>query len=53
MRLFNSTLAITKGEAIEVNKKKMYGWKLQVIARDKPLSVYLRENAGKPAAAAK
>lgn len=53
VRLFNSTLAITKGDAIEVNKKKMFGWKLQVIARDKPLPAYLRENAGKPASAAK
>lgn len=52
VRLFNSTLKIGKGDAIDVKGKKMYGWKLQVVARDKPLSVYLREQAGQKAASA-
>jgi hypothetical protein len=45
VHLHDSTIKIGKGDPIEVNKKKMFGWKLQVVAAKKPLHVYLREQA--------
>jgi hypothetical protein len=43
LRLSETTIKIGRGPAIDVRGKKMFGWKLDVVA-NKPLSQYMREN---------